>query len=436
MSRGPHSRPGRGGALFAVALLAAVGCGKDDDVVHLRFWAMGREGEVVQELVGEFEREHPGIRVEVQQIPWSAAHEKLLTAYVGRSTPDVAQLGNTWIAEFVALRAIVPLDDRVAASGVVGREHDFPGIWDTNVLADTVYGIPWYVDTRVLFYRSDLLAAAGHEEIPSTWPQWRQAMFDMRKVLDEGAHPILLPINEWNVPVILGLQAGSSLLDERRAHGVFSESEFREAFRFYVRLFEDGLAPPVANTEIANLYQEFGRGRFAMYVTGPWNLGEFGRRLPEHRQDDWSTSALPGPESSPGASLAGGASLVIFEDCEHPDAAWSWVEYLSRPEQQAEFYRLTGDLPARTAAWEDAELRENERVQAFYRQLHHVVATPKIPEWEQIAARVLERAEEAARGAAPVDSALARLDRDVDRILEKRRWLLEQDRATLEEPSR
>ena len=238
------------------------------------------------------------------------------------------------------------------------------------------------------------------------------------------------------MPVILGLQAGSSLLDERRERGVFSEPAFREAFRFYVGLFEDGLAPPVANTEIANLYQEFGRGRLAMYVTGPWNLGEFHRRLPEPLQDDWTTSALPGPESSPGVSLAGGASLVIFDDCEHPDAAWALVEYLSRPEQQLEFYRLTGDLPARTAAWDHPALRENERVQSFYQQLHHVVATPKIPEWEQIATRVLERAEEAVRGAAPVDSALARLDRDVDRILEKRRWLLEHDRVALEEPLR
>ena len=54
------------------------------------FWALGREGEVVAELLPEFERAHPGIRVEVQQIPWTAAHEKLLTAFVGDATPDLA----------------------------------------------------------------------------------------------------------------------------------------------------------------------------------------------------------------------------------------------------------------------------------------------------------------------------------------------------------
>ncbi len=70
----------------------------------------------MQELVRGFEQENPGIRVRVQQIPWTAAHEKLLTAYVGDATPDLAQLGNSWIAEFTELGALAPLDSLVAMS--------------------------------------------------------------------------------------------------------------------------------------------------------------------------------------------------------------------------------------------------------------------------------------------------------------------------------
>src|SRR5687768_17651934 len=76
--------------LVAGALAACSNAGKDD-TIELRLWALGREGEVVQQLIPEFERRNPGIRVRVQQVPWSAAHEKLLTAYVGESTPDVSQ---------------------------------------------------------------------------------------------------------------------------------------------------------------------------------------------------------------------------------------------------------------------------------------------------------------------------------------------------------
>ena len=55
----------------------------EDDIQEIKFWAMGREGEIVPELLTEFERENPGVRVLVQQVPWSAAHEKLLTAFAG-----------------------------------------------------------------------------------------------------------------------------------------------------------------------------------------------------------------------------------------------------------------------------------------------------------------------------------------------------------------
>jgi len=392
---------------------------------------MGREGEVVQDLVRDFERQHPGIRVDVQQIPWSAAHEKLLTAFVGRATPDLAQLGNTWVAELVALRALEPLDAQVAASKSLSAENYFPGIWDTNVIEGTLYGIPWYVDTRLLFYRRDVLSRAGYAEIPSTWDGWRAAMEAVKEEVGPENYAILLPVNEWTQPVIFGLQAGSPLLIDDDTRGDFSGPEFRRAFSFFLDLFREGLAPPLANNEVANVYQEFAGGYFSMYITGPWNLGEFRDRLPPELQDAWATAPLPGPDG-PGVSLAGGSSLVVFGRSSHSEAAWKLIEFLSRPEEQVRFYQLSGDLPARREAWEDPSLAGDPKVQAFRDQLQRVVPTPKIPEWELITSRVLEYAEMAARGAAPADTALDRLDRDVDRILEKRRWLLDRRR---EEPN-
>ena len=75
--------------LLVVAVLCLVsGCSSAaSQETVLRFWAMGREGEVVLELLPDFERAHPGIRVDVQQVPWTAAHEKLLTAFAGGVTP-------------------------------------------------------------------------------------------------------------------------------------------------------------------------------------------------------------------------------------------------------------------------------------------------------------------------------------------------------------
>jgi len=384
---------------------------------------MGREGEVLSDLVPDFERLHPEIRVRVQQIPWSAAHEKLLTSFVGNATPDIAMLGNTWVPEFAALDALEPLDQRVAASSTVDRADFFAGIWNTNVVDNVTYGIPWYVDTRVLFYRTDILAAAGYDRMPVTWAAWHESMRRIKSKMGANQYPLLVPITEWPPIVILGLQSGSSLLRDGAQFGAFSQPEFLGAFEFYVDLFREGLAPALSGSEISNLYQEFERGNIAMYISGPWQIGEFTNRLPPNMQDKWMTAPLPGVDG-PGVSLAGGATLALFRRSEHKNEAWKLMEYLSRPDVQVKFHDLTGDLPARRSAWQDSSLAGNRYAAAFRDQLERVVPTPQVPEWEQIATKVFEHGERAVRGRQTPAQAMTALDRDVDRLLEKRRWLL------------
>ncbi len=415
-----------------LVLAAATACSRGENRAEpVRLWAFGREGEVVRELVPELERRHPGLKVEVQQIPWTAVHEKLLTGFVGREMPDVAQMGNTWIPEMAALDAIEPLDARVAASTSVRPDDYYPGIWETNVLDGVLYGVPWYVDTRLVFYRSDLLTAAGVPAMPRSWSEWRDAMVAVKTKGGPGRFGLLLPTNEWAQPVTLAVAAGAELLSDGGRHGAFAAPEFRRAAEFFIGLYRDGLAPPLANSQVANLYQQMAAGEFAMYVTGPWNLGEFRRRLPASLQGSWATAPLPAPDGMPwpGVSLAGGSSLVVFRSSPRKEAAWKVVEFLSEPATQKRFWALCGDLPARRSAWDEPALAGDARTASFRLQLEHVRATPKVPEWEQIAAKVWERLEPVARGARGLDESLASLDADVERILEKRRWLLDRKAA-------
>src|SRR4029077_13620467 len=101
----------------------------------------------------------------------------------------------------------------------------------------------------------------------------------------------------------------------------------------------------------------------------------------------------------------------------HKAEAWKLIEYLSQPEQQVRFFGLTGDLPARRAAWQAPGLAGDPQAHAFWLQLQRVRPTPKVPEWEQIATLFFEQAEAAVRGRATADQALARLDRNVDPVL-------------------
>jgi multiple sugar transport system substrate-binding protein len=418
--------------LALLGALALLGCaGGPPAGGEVRFWAMGREGEVVQELIRDFERENPGIHVHVQQIPWSAAHEKLLTSFVGNATPDLAQLGNTWIAEFSALGALEPLDPWLGRSTLSDTSY-FGGIWDTNVVDSVAYGVPWYVDTRVLFYRRDLFERAGITHMPERWDEWRQALVAVKQHLGHEGYALFLPPNEYEPLLVFALGTGSTMLLENGTRGGFSQPAFRRAFDFYIGLYRDKLAPPLRNNEVANVYQEFARGYFAAYITGPWNLGEFARRLPPELQGAWATAPMPGPDGpATGLSLAGGSSLVMFHRSQHRAEAWRLVEFLSRPEQQLRFYHLTGDLPARREAWTDTALTQDPRILAFGVQLARTAAMPKVPEWELIANRLRDYAERVVRGGADTDSTLAALDRDVADVLEKRRWLLEKRHTRL-----
>lgn len=420
----PRPTLSQAATLFVAALLIAAGCGasSSQDTV-LRFWAMGREGEVVTALLPEFERAHPGIHVKVQQLPWTAAHEKLLTAFAGDATPDLCQLGNTWIPEFVALNALEPLDRPANASPIVRADDYFSGIWETNRIDGTLYGVPWYVDTRLVFYRRDLLRDAGFSAPPRSWHEWRRMLAAVQMHATPDHYAILLPLNEFEPLLALALQQDEPLLREGGRWGNFAGAGFHRALEFYLEMFERGWAPAVTNAAISNVWNEFGRGRFAFYVSGPWNIGELQRRLPAEAQGTWMTAPLPGPDG-PGTSIAGGSSLVVFRASRHQAAAWRLIEFLSQPDVQRRFHVLTGDLPPRRATWRDPGLAADVYARAFREQLERVRPAPRVPEWERIASEMRLVAERAVHGDLSVEQAARELDARADRILEKRRWLL------------
>lgn len=384
---------------------------------------MGREGEVAADLVRDFERENPGIRVRVEQLPWTAAHEKLLTAFAGNATPDLAQLGNSWLPEFVALGALDALDASLASTPDIDPADYFPGIWDTNVVQGALYGIPWYVDTRLLFYRRDLLAQAGFTAPPKNWDEWMAMLAAIKSHVGPGRYAILLPLNEYDPLIALGLQQVEPMLREDGRFGDFRGEGFRRTWRFFLSMYEQGLAPPATNNEIANVWNEFARGYFSFYISGPWQIGEFRRRLPASLQDAWATAALPGPHG-PGVSIAGGSSLAVFRRSPRKAATWKLVRYLSRPDIQQRFHGITGNLPPRRSAWRHPSLERDPPTQAFRDQLERVRPVPKVPEWERVATELRVITEAVVRHDLTPERGLEELDRRADLILEKRRWML------------
>lgn len=414
--------------LSTTFLLVCAGCTREqnDGREVVRFWVMGYEGEVVAQLLPEFERRNPGIHVDLQQFPVLSAHEKLLTAFAGDSLPDVTPLGNTWISEFASLGALKPLDDEIAATPGFDVSDFYAGAWDSGVIDGKTYAVPWYVETRIPFYRVDLLHEAGIDKPPTDWEEWRTAMAAVKREVGPKRYAILLPLNEFEPLLNLAIQ--QPLLRDGGRYGNFRSTSFKRTLAFYKEIFDKDWAPKASNTAISNVWDEFGNGLFSFYINGPWNITEFKKRLPASLSKSWMTMPLPGPDG-PGASVAGGTSFVVFRNSRHKAAAWKLIAYLSSPEQQVKFHGLTGNLPPRRSPWKTPALANDPYARAFRDQLERAKPTPKVPEWERIATEIRLVAEQMVNGRLTVEQAAAETDRRADAILEKRRWMLDHDTA-------
>lgn len=412
--------------LSLIIFFVNYGCkSNSDNPVTIKFWAMGSEAEHISKILPEFEKRYPDIKVKVQQIPWTAAQEKLITAFASGNTPDICQLGNTWIPQFASLKAIINLNDFITESEIIKPDKFFSGVWETNIIDNKVYGIPWYVDTRLMFYRKDVFEKAGFKNPPKNWDELYSLCIKIKEQnKGQEKYPIFIPTNEWNSFIIFGLQAGAHLLKDKNTRGNFHSKEFKEAFEYLIRFHKENLTP-FGMMQVTNVYQAMAEEYISIYFSGPWNIPEFKKWMTGNLSDKWATAPMPGYKNEyPGLSLAGGSSLVIFKRSENKNEAWKLIEFLCEPEIQLKVYSLTNNLPAVIDAWKDSSLSNDIYIKAFYQQLQHVTSASKIPEWEQIVFSKLQQyAEFAARGVMTTDAALKKLDEDADRILEKRRWL-------------
>ena len=420
----------------SVALAGSLaGCGRSnaDPQGPLDFWAMGREAEVVGELLGEFHARHPEVRVRVQQLPWTAAHEKLLTAYAGDALPDLCQLGNTWLPEFSALDALEPLDERMAAAGHSARRllRRHPR---HQPHADRRRREP---ASRPAVVRRHASALLSHRPAARRRP-CRAAADVVRLARGDARHPCvtagrsygaLLPLNEPDPLFALSLQQGPVLRDDD-TRGAFSQPPFRRALDFYAG--DLSRRPGAARWRArrsSNVWDEF----------APRPVRVLRHRPLEHRRVPASPAGrrgkatgrprrCPGPDG-PGVSTAGGSSLVIFKSSPRKDAAWKLIRVPERARDDAALPRAHRRPAAAAQRLARAGARRRPAVagvRAATRARARRAEDPRVGAYlPGDAAHGRARRAGAARRS---EAACRELDARVDALLEKRRWLRTQAR--------
>ncbi len=372
-------------------------------------WAMGAEGEKLPALAKEFEDANPGVDVQVTAIPWDAAHNKFTSAITAGQAPDAAMVGSTWMGEFAGMGALDPTPPSIDENAF------FEGAQRTTEVGGTSYGIPWYVETRLLFYRKDLAKTAGYETPPTDW----QGLKEMAKAMQAKAGAkwgIGLQAGgtgSWQTVLPFAWSNGAALTKDDDAAYNFDSPEMLETLRYYGSFFSEGIADKEAPAQ-PTTEPDFASGRVPMFISGPWMMSAVEKVGGPGFADKYGVVPMPVKKTS--SSFVGGSNLVVFKETRNRDSAWKFVNWLADPRTQVKWYRQSTDLPSVKSAWQDPALTADAKLAAFGKQLDTAQSPPTFPTWEQAITALDTEVEKVARSGADPAGALKAAQASADSI--------------------
>jgi multiple sugar transport system substrate-binding protein len=353
-------------ALAAASLLVLTACAAaESGSGELTVWIMGDSSARFERLVEPF-TERTGIGVDAVAIPWDSIDQKFTTAVASGNGPDVLQIGLSKLRAFAGSGALLKLDARTL--------KDHPGLAPAHFLdglapAGDQVSVPWVSDTRVLFYRTDLLA-----EPPATWEQVRA---DARRLAGRGAGRYGFHVPQWDnaLPVIMTWAQGGSVVGGDGTID-FDTPAFRKAVDLYTGLYADHSVPPDADFDQVT---GFVSGATPMLVSGPYLANALAEAAPD-LAGKWSVAPIPG--GSAHTSLLAGSNLGVWGASPDRDRALRLLDFLAQPGTQLTWYELDGQLPAAKAALNDPKLTADPLVSVYAEQLKHAEPLPPVPNWD------------------------------------------------------
>ncbi|MFE2938116.1 sugar ABC transporter substrate-binding protein [Streptomyces sp. NPDC059255] len=361
-------------------------------------WAMGAEGEKLTDVAEKYTEANPNITVKVTPVGWDVAHQKLVSAAAAGTLPDVAQMGGSYLGEFAELGVLEPVDTKT-----FDKKDFFPAGWQQGEVDGQAYGVPWYVDTRVLYYRTDLAEKAGVGKAPATWQEMRDLATAYQQKAGTKWGLSIQPSGLDTVQSFYSFlySAGGEIVDDK-GEVVIDSPQAVKALKEYGAYFDKGLS----NKSVPPGYdvvKDFGNGRVPMFFGGPWHVTLLNEGQPQIA-GKWAVANVPADAAS--VSMAGGSSLVISKDSEHKAAATRFITHLTDTKGQADWYERTKDLPANTAAWTSGDLAGDANLQVFKKQMDTAKASPSLAEWTEITDKVDQAIAKVTQGKASPEDAL------------------------------
>lgn len=391
-------------AAAAATLLPAAGCaGKgdkssggvgyaaDQPSVTIDFWYMPYGGPVQDQAVvteaEEFHKAHPNITVNPVRVPWDDALTRLSTASTSGEGPDVTVLGTTWVAGFSSIGALRPYSiEEIAA---VGGENAFAkASWTSSHLINSqdITALPWLIDIRALYYRTDILAKVGLDakDAFATWDSF-EATLQKIHAANLGVAPLAIGLqNNFGIihnvaPFIWG--AGGDLIKEDGTKSLLAEPASVDGVTYYQRLlglYDDPKAMALSSSDVPRAFAE---GTGAITIDNSQSVAEFSSDTSRAGlKAGWSTAPMPAGKAGR-FGFFGGSNLGILKEAKHPEAAFEFVRYLTGKTSQQRYSVNSGLWPARSEAIEGTKLSTEPQYAAFREMIPHGKMYPSVSAW-------------------------------------------------------
>lgn len=318
--------------LLTLATLTSGAATARTKILYWTGWG-GSELEDLKRIIEEgFNKQQDAIEVETVTI--FGAYEKLLAAIAGGQAPDlVSAVWEYQLPSLAARKALRPLDDFVQTSTVVKAEDYWPRLWQSLQYQGKIYGLPITTNAKFLAFNVDMAVAAGLD--PGRPPRTTAE-------LDLWARKLTRMDSQGNIEVLgfrpedltlWGRIFGGSLYDEANQRVTAADPAIVRALEWMASYneFLDPLKVDTFNSGLGNYWSPnnpFFAGKKAIDVYGEWIVW-FGEKYnPDLR---YSLFGFPSPEGQV-YTVFGGSMFAIPRNAKHPKEAWTFLEWLSRPE--------------------------------------------------------------------------------------------------------
>jgi sn-glycerol 3-phosphate transport system substrate-binding protein len=321
--------------------------------------------DLLKNFVTKFEAQNPNIKVEPV---FSGGYGDVKTAIQttidgGGQPPAAAVMLAVDIYDLVNADYIIPLDDYIN-SWEYGETYinDFiPAFMENSYTEDgRLWSIPFQRSAVLLYYNADLFKEAGLEP-PDSWESLAKAAQQL--TVREGDKVVRWGL-EWPSgwpywlfqPLAIG--NGQNIVGESSTEVYFDHPKVIEAVQYYIDLSHEYKAMPEGVQAVwGQAPSDFASGQTAMIVHSSGSL----RGILDQADFEVGVMAIPGHEPGTYATVPGGGNLYIFKDVPkaQQDAAWKFIEFITRPENAAQFSIETGYIAPRELAYDTPPLQKH-----------------------------------------------------------------------------